>query len=63
MDFTYTVSVQLGLSPFAVMEEDKDRVIMLINYYIEKAEKPNETKQTAMKQKNIPRRYDDFWNF
>lgn len=64
MDFTYTLAVQLGLSPFSVMEQDKDRVIMLINYFIEKGDKEQpradirENRTTAKS-----RQYDGFWDF
>lgn len=63
MDFTYTLSVQHNLSPFAIMEEDKDRVIMLINYFVEKG---NKVVPKTVSAKNAPTkksRYDGFWDF
>lgn len=63
MDFTYTLAAQLGLSPFSVMDEDKDRVIMLINYFIEKGEK-EPTKQAVAKNATAKAsRNDGFWDF
>lgn len=63
MDFTYTLAVQLGLSPFSVMEQDKDRVIMLINYFIEKGDKeqPRETAANTATVKS--HKNDGFWDF
>jgi hypothetical protein len=63
MDFTYTLAVQLGLSPFAVLDQDKDRVIMLINYFIEKGDK-EQPKATVAKNATVKSsRYDGFWDF
>lgn len=45
MDFTTIVAERFHLSPFAVLQEDKDSVIMLINYYVEKGDE----EQTNMK--------------
>lgn len=36
MDFTVTLSQSFNLSPFKILKQDKDHVIMLINYFIEK---------------------------
>lgn len=63
MDFTYTLSVQNNLSPFVIMDQDKDRVIMLINYFIEKGGKI-EPKTVATKTPIDKRsNYDGFWDF
>lgn len=60
MDFTCEVSKAFNLSPFDVLSQDKDKVIMLINYFIEKGEtsgKPVNTKKV------ISKKDDGFWNF
>lgn len=38
MDFTAELSKGYGVTPFEVMKQDKDCVIMLINYMAEKAD-------------------------
>ena len=38
MDFTIEVCKAFGLSPFDVLQKDKDHVIMLINYFVEKGQ-------------------------
>lgn len=38
MDFTIEVSKAFNLSPFNVLQQDTQEVIMLINYYITKGE-------------------------
>lgn len=64
MDFTYTLSVQNNLSPFTILDEDKDRVIMLINYFIEKGGKEETPKIVAAKSAAAKQsRYDGFWDF
>lgn len=44
MDFTFELSKNLNISPFSIMKEDKDEVIMLMNYFIEKGEEQPEIK-------------------
>lgn len=48
MDFTFELSKAFNVLPFEILKQDKDEVIMLINYLIEKGEtidtKPNNTK-------------------
>lgn len=47
MDFTVEMAKTFNLSPFSVLEQDKDHVIMLINYFIEKGQNdPQEQEQT-----------------
>lgn len=41
------ISKVFNLSPFEVMKQDKDSVIMMINYYIEKGD--NETEETRQR--------------
>ncbi len=38
MDFTVEVAKAFNLSPFDVLHQDKDDVIMMINYFIEKGD-------------------------
>jgi hypothetical protein len=63
MDFTYVLSVQHNLSPFAILNEDKDRVIMLINYFIEKGSKETPKRSAAKSAETKQSRYDGFWDF
>lgn len=55
MEFTVEMSKIYNLSPFEIMEKDKDSVIMLINYFIEKGNTETIEKPAA---KN-----DGFWDF
>jgi hypothetical protein len=61
MDFTAELSKIYNVTPFYVMKQDKDEVIMLINYMAEKAETvptknaaagSNENTQTYIKVNN-----------
>lgn len=63
MDFTYVLSVQHSLSPFTILNEDKDRVIMLINYFIEKGSKETPKQDVAKSATTKRSRYDGFWDF
>lgn len=56
MDFTVILSEKSNVLPFKIFKQDKDEVIMLINYYIQKGESENTPveKQSAK---------DDFWDF
>lgn len=36
MDFTVELGNKYGVMPFEILKQDKDHVILLINYYIEK---------------------------
>jgi hypothetical protein len=60
LEFTFAVADRFDLSLFSVMEQDSDRIILLINYYIYKAEQ-----ETESETKTIPRgSHDDgFWDF
>lgn len=57
MDFTVELSKTFGLSPFSILQQDKDDVIMLINYFVEKG--TGEEK----KEENKPMKNDGFWDF
>lgn len=46
MDFTAELSKVYGVTPFEIFKQDKDSVIMLINYYIEKGQNTGEKKDT-----------------
>ena len=64
MDFTYTLAAQHNISPFVVMDQDKDRVIMLINYFVEKGEQKPQTEYAAKSATTTKQRnYDGFWDF
>ncbi|MBR4152089.1 MAG: hypothetical protein IKT98_03950 [Selenomonadaceae bacterium] len=63
MDFTYTLSVQHNIPLFDIMERDKDRVIMLINYFIEKGKKPQITGAPQKRKATRPHKNDGFWDF
>lgn len=53
MDFTVEVSKTFNLSPFDVMRQEKDDVIMLINYFIQKGERTDtESKTETVKKRN-----------
>lgn len=58
MDFTVEVGKTFNLSPFNVLQQDKDDVIMLINYFIEKGEIEDESEDDEPSTK-----YDGFWDF
>lgn len=38
MDFTFELSKLYGVIPFEILKQDKDEVIMLLNYMAEKSE-------------------------
>lgn len=38
MDFTVELSKSYNVTPFEIFKQDKDSVIMLINYFIEKGQ-------------------------
>lgn len=38
MDFTVQIGKAFNISPFEIMDQDKDKVVMMINYYIEKGQ-------------------------
>lgn len=38
LDFTYELALTFNALPFEIFKQDKDEVIMLINYFIEKAD-------------------------
>lgn len=47
MEFTTEISRAFNLSPFEVLKQDKDYVIMMINFYIEKGNMNNEIEATV----------------
>lgn len=57
MDFTLEIAKSYSISPFDVMKQDKDEVIMLLNYFIEKSE-ATEIKHII----NKPLKNDGFWD-
>lgn len=58
MDFTLELCKAYNLSPFVVMKQDKDEVIMLINYFVEKGQ--NGTNEIP---KQPAKKDDGFWDF
>lgn len=56
MDFTFELSKLYAVLPFEIMRQDKDEVIMCINYLIEKGE-TTDSKQTNSngKEKTVER--------
>lgn len=61
MDVTYAIAAQQNITPFALMNEDKDRVIMVINYLTEKGDKAAPAAETPKKAQSG--NYDGFWDF
>lgn len=53
MDFTYTVAQSFNVLPFEILKQDKDEVIMLINYFNEKGETAETKAET--KHENKPK--------
>lgn len=62
MDFTCELSKSYSLSPFEIMKQDKDEVIMLVNYYIEKGQENNQTDLTVDNYKNDKESDKQFWS-
>ena len=61
MDTTEQLSKLYGTTPFFVMEQDAEHVIMVLNYLIEKADKQPSKAQTA--NKPHAKQKDNFWDF
>ncbi len=47
MDFTCELCKAFGMTPFFVLQQERDEVIMLINYFIQKGDDDNKKKTTA----------------
>lgn len=60
MDLTYALANELLISPFEVMAQDIDDVILIVNYRIFKAENTHadETEKSGVVKHN-----DGFWDF
>lgn len=52
-----------GTTPFDVMNQDAEHVIMVINYLLEKAEKPSGADALQNERKTEKRQKDNFWDF
>ena len=52
LDFTFELAKAFNALPFEVFKQDKDEVIMLINYLIEKGD--TEEYKTEIKEENKP---------
>ena len=61
MDLTVNVANGLKISPFEVMAQDVDNTILLINYFIEKNDKP--TADAAAEPHPKAKQKDSFWDF
>ena len=62
MDFTVELSKVYNVTPFEIFKQDKDNVIMLINYFIEKGQTEDGTQHTAHKSGASERENDrQFW--
>ena len=57
MDFTFELSKMFNVLPFEILKQDKDEVIMLINYMSEKGEA-----KTTARQRTEKERDKDFWS-
>lgn len=55
MDFTFELGKIYNIIPFEIMKQDKDEVIMMLNYMVEKSEtaQPAPHVQNAKKQQYI----------
>lgn len=60
MDFTFELSKMFNVLPFEILKQDKDEVIMLINYLIEKGETEELTPEAISKEN---KHKDAFWDF
>lgn len=58
MDFTFELSKMFNVLPFEIFKQDKDEVIMLINYMSEKGE----AKEKTAKSKTEKEQDEDFWS-
>lgn len=47
MDFSCELCKLYQVSPFEIMKQDKDEIIMLINYYIEKGQSESQSDTAA----------------
>lgn len=63
METTEHVARNSGVSIFAVMDENAERVIMVINYMIEKAENAEKPAREKTQPKKVGRADDGFWDF
>lgn len=49
MSLTNTIAKEYSVSPFEILKQDSDEVIMLINYILESREEKNTSKKPADK--------------
>lgn len=65
MDFTVELSKVYNVIPFEIFKQDKDEVIMLINYFIEKSQHKGEQQDVELDDVNLTEKDIDratFWN-
>ena len=60
MENTVTLARVFSMSPFEIMAQDSDDVIMLINYYIEKSDEAPEAGAADSRRSG---KHDGFWDF
>lgn len=63
MEFTCELSKLYTMSPFDILSQDKDGVIMLINYYIEKGQTEGENNASLNDLRENDKKTDNaaFW--
>lgn len=62
MDFTVELSKSYNVTPFEIFKQDKDSVIMLINYFIEKGRNKGDTQGAAYMSNASEKEQDrQFW--
>lgn len=60
MELTFSAAQACNVSPFVVLEQDAETVIMVLNYLIEKADSKQGTKSSTS---NPIQKNDGFWDF
>lgn len=61
MDFTCELSKLYEVTPFEILKQDKDEVIMLVNYYIEKGQINEQSSLIVNDNKEDKQNDRDFW--
>jgi hypothetical protein len=60
MDFTCELCKAFGMTPFSVLQQEKDEVIMLINYFILKGDENTKTTAPAPTERKEERKRVNF---
>ena len=61
MDITDQIATHYGTTPFNVLTQDAEHVIMVINYLLEKSQ--SEPVKTKPVERTISNKNDGFWDF